>query len=113
MSIHTPMLSLLLGAGLLSNSLAFAGQSEINDAAAVLSAPISMAQATTIAQASVAGKPAQAQFDIEGNRPVWVIELVDAQQQVHELTIDAQTGALIAQAQDPTDDAEAHNEKED
>lgn len=113
MSIRPPMLSLLLGAGLLSASLAFAGQSEVNDAAAVLSVPVSLTQATTLAQASVAGKPSQAQFEIEGNRPVWLIELVDAQQQVHELTIDAQTGALIAQAQDPTDDAEAHNEKED
>lgn len=114
MPMRTPIItSLFVGAGLLSASLAFAGQHEVNDAVAVLSAPVSMSQATTIAQATVAGQPSQAQFEIEGNSPVWVIELVDAQKHVHELTINAQTGALITEAKDPVDGAKDHDEKED
>ncbi|WP_407276270.1 PepSY domain-containing protein [Halothiobacillus sp. DCM-1] len=108
MSIRTVMMAAGVAgfATLAGMGLTQAKSAADNDALSAASAPVSLEQAVSIARQTVPGVPSKAQWEQEEGAAHWSVEIVDAKQQVHDLAINATTGAVVHQALDQADHAD-------
>ena len=58
---------------------------------------IGLAQAIQAAEQAVQGRTFEAEFESENDRLVYELELVDGNNDVHEVVVDARTGEVVAQ----------------
>ena len=92
-----------------------AKSSSTNDALAVTTSSITLEQAIGIAQQAVVGTPAKAEFSSDDGTAVWEVEMIDQNQQVFDVEIDATSGKVLKQVADKSDheDDDDENDKED
>ena len=93
----------LISGGLLGGAIVAKAHSRgdyKNEVAAVKDAPITMISAVEIALAKIPGTPKEAEFEIEDGKSIWEVEVVNADQQVYELEIDANSGEILKQKLD-------------
>lgn len=91
--------------------IAYAAKSTENDAFAVESAKISMAQAITIAEQHVGGKAARAEYEQHKGQWVFDVEVVKAAK-IMDVSIDATSGKVLAAVADRVDHDD-ENDRED
>ena len=94
-----------------ATTLAWGKQDGENETLALAKAKLSLNQAIDKALSIVPGQAMSAEFDDEGKTPVFVIEIV-SQGQVHEVTLDTQSGKLISNKLDDEDDHDHDNDKD-
>lgn len=68
-----------------------------NEAIAMNEAPVKMNQALEIALAVMPGTPKEVEFEVEGGKSIWEVEVVNADRDVYELEIDATSGEVLKQ----------------
>jgi uncharacterized membrane protein YkoI len=91
---------------------AYAAGPNENDALAVSSAKISLSQAVAAAEQKVSGKAAKAEFEqAKGGRWVYDVEVVSGAK-VFDVSVDADTGNVIASVEDKNDRDDDHDEKD-
>lgn len=90
-------------------------ESEKNDALAVKSVKISLSEALSSALEKVSGVASEVKFSNDDNQTVWEIEIIDQNQQVHDIEIDANSGAILKNKIDDNDrnDDERDDERND
>ncbi len=96
-------LNKVLAATLISGSLlgsAFVVHASNNDkdskeTIAMSEASITMDKALEIALSTIPGSAKEVEFDVENGKSIWEVEVVDANNRVHELEIDATTGEVL------------------
>ncbi len=74
-----------------------------NDALGSNSVPVSLNEAVDTALATVPGKAANVDFSNDEGRDIWEIEIIDPDNQVHDVEINARTGAIIKNEIDTAD----------
>jgi len=85
-----------------------------NDALAVNNATINLSKALSTALDTVAGKASKIEFsNDDNNKAVWEVEVIDANLQVHDIEIDANTGAVIKNKLDEHDSDRDDDERDD
>jgi uncharacterized membrane protein YkoI len=82
------------------------------DAFAIISAPVSLAQAIAAAEQHVGGKAAKAELEDENGQWVFGVEVVKDATQVMDVKVDAATGKVLSATAD-TADTEQADEHED
>lgn len=84
------------GTGIASLALLVAlAQADSFDKVQVQNLSMDIDEATAIALTSVAGDIIEAELEIERNRPVWEIDVVDESSGVTSLEIDGESGAIL------------------
>lgn len=81
-----------------------AKNSSTNDALSVNKSSITLEKAVSIAQKAVMGTPAKAEFSTDDGTAIWEVEIVDKNQQVYDIEIDAMTGTVLKHVTDEDDD---------
>jgi uncharacterized membrane protein YkoI len=90
----------------------YAAGGKENDALAIGTAKTSMAQAIVAAEQKVQGKAARAEFEqTKGGKWVFDVEVVNGNK-VFDVTVDADSGAVIAAVEDQTDQDDDHDKKD-
>ncbi|HEV7914672.1 MAG TPA: PepSY domain-containing protein [Albitalea sp.] len=90
----------------------YAANEKENDALGISSARTSLAQAVAAAENKVQGKAARAEFEqAKGGKWVFDVEVV-AGAKVFDVSVDADTGAVIAATEDRSDHDDARDEKD-
>lgn len=91
------VLTTLLSAGLMGT--AFVAQadnkSRSQDAQAISTASVSINKAVEIALAAVPGAVTEAEFEVEDGKSIWEVEVLDANQQMYKIEIDANSGDVL------------------
>jgi uncharacterized membrane protein YkoI len=91
---------------------AYAAGANENDALAVGNAKITLGQAVAAAEQKLPGKAAKAEFEqAKGGRWVYDVEVVSGAK-VFDVTVDADTGNVIASVEDKNDRDDDHDEKD-
>jgi len=70
------------------------------DVQAVSTASVSINKAVEIALAAVPGSVTEAEFEVEDGKSIWEVEVLDANQQMFEIEIDATSGEVLKQELD-------------
>lgn len=68
--------------------------------ASLQAAPIQINKAVEIALAAISGTVKEAEFEIEDGQSIWEVELVNADKEMYELEIDANSGEILKQKRD-------------
>lgn len=89
--------------------VAQAESTSTNDALEVTSSSVTLEQAIGIAQQAVPGTPAKAEFSKDDGTAVWEVEMINKNQQVFDIEIDARSGKVLKQVADKAD----HEDDED
>lgn len=90
--------------GLAGGAAVYAKAVAENDALADLAkAQVTLTQAIATAEAQVSGKAVQAELDGEHGKTVFKVEVVSADRQVHDVTIDAVDGKVLSSKLDRAD----------
>ena len=114
-TILATAITALLATGLSSNLLA--DSNDAATAAAQQNAAISMEQAVAIAEQASGGKNADSEFELENGVSLYEITVTMADGSEVEVSIDAQSGAVLSQEveddKDDEDDENDENEAED
>ena len=92
--IATGLITALV-ASTMTVSMAGTGSSDENEAELVSQATLSNEQAVAIALAQVPGKVAETEIEKEDGVLVWEVEVVNNQNEIYEITIDANTGEVL------------------
>ncbi|SIS73960.1 PepSY domain-containing protein [Neptunomonas antarctica] len=71
-----------------------------NDVLAVSASSITLEQAVSIAQKTVVGTPAKVEVSTDHGAAVWDVEMIDNNQQVSDIEIDAISGKVLKRAAD-------------
>lgn len=88
--------TLLIGGGLAATSyVGYANAADEVDAKTVLSANVPLTEAVEIALQNVPGMPIAVELEREDGVLLWDVEILDNNQQVMELEIDATSGAVL------------------
>lgn len=89
-------------------SSGWANRERAEETQALSQAKLSLNQAISAALTAVPGAALSAELDDEGDRAVFVVEVV-SHGQVYEVTLDSQSGKVLEKKLDPEDD-EDHDE---
>jgi uncharacterized membrane protein YkoI len=90
----------------------YAAAENENDALAISQAKFTLSQAVAAAEQKVQGKASKAEFErAKGGRWIFDVEVVSAGK-VFDVSVDADTGAVIAATEDKTDRDQGHDEKD-
>ena len=82
-----------------------------NDAVAELAkAKVTLSQAISAAETQVGGKAVQAELDGEHGATVFKVEVVSADSQVHDVTVDATDGKVLSSKLDQADRGDEDND---
>lgn len=112
MTINKSLLNRLALAAVLGTSLSFAGVAladkdankhdshDDDNERVTMEVAIDAQQALVIAQQQVPGRVMETELENEDGKAVWEVEIVDANQQEWEISIDAQTGVILSKEQD-------------
>ena len=91
-----------LAAAAIGGAYAAKGEKE-NDAMAIASAKVGLAQAVVAAEQHVGGKAAKAEFEQEKGQWVFDIEVVKDARVVMDVKVDANTGKVLSATEDKAD----------
>jgi len=90
----------------------YAANGKENDALAISKAKTSLTQAIAAAEQKVQGTAARAEFEqAKGGKWVFDVEVVNGNK-VFDVTVDADSGAVIAAKEDKADHDDDHDEKD-
>ena|SRR5258708_6976921 len=91
---------------------AYAASGKDNDAFAIGNAKTSLTQAVAAAEQKVQGKAAKAEFE-QAKSGKWVFDVeVVSGDKVFDVTVDADTGSVVAAVEDKSDRDDDHDEKD-
>lgn len=113
MKLRTPILLIFLATIVLTAGWALAkGRGDHhNDALAPLAvAKISLVQAVATAETHVQGRATRAELELEKDRPLFEIEVVDGQSAVYDIEVDAISGQLLNSRTDIADEKDEDDE---
>ena len=112
---HVPLLALIGTTGLALGSVGVAlatRNTGTNDAVQDLArAKVGLVQAIDAAQTATRGRATAAELDGEHGRLVYMVEVVNAKQQVLEVSVDAANGQVLAQRADEAE-GEDHEDRD-
>lgn len=78
-----------------TSTIVIASQKGDDSASLIQDASLGVDQAMAIALADVPGNVIEAEIERENGKLIWEIEIVDQQNQVYELEIDANSGEIL------------------
>ncbi len=85
-----------------------------NDAVADLAkANVTLVQAVTTAEQHAGGRATGAELETEKGKALYEVEVVAANKAVYDVTVDAETGKVLASTIDKADSADEADEKDD
>ena len=92
----------VIGGGIFATAIAAQAspEADMSEAQAATQAKLSYQQAGEAALQRVPGHVIGVEFDADHNQAVWEVEVVDANGDVHELEIDANSGEVVKQELD-------------
>ena len=88
--------ALIVSGGLISTTAVLYANDKDNISNGLNEVSIPMNKAVDIALNAVPGMAYEAEFEFEDGKPVWEIELVDANNNAYELEIDANSGEILS-----------------
>ncbi len=97
-TIHKLVAVTLLSSVLAGTAIAKEKHDNTDEALAAATATVTLDQAVTTALQTVPGTAVSAEFQTRKDTNTWEVEIVSADKLVHELQIDATTGAVTKQA---------------
>ena len=106
----------LISGGLIGTALVAQSDNkrDAEDAIAINSASIPMDKAIEIALAAVSGKATEAELEVEDGKSIWEIEVLNTNQQMVEIEIDANSGEVLKQELDDDErEGKRHYSKHD
>ncbi|MGB0845451.1 MAG: PepSY domain-containing protein [Thiolinea sp.] len=109
-TILATTIAALLTTGFSTNLLADSNDAET--AAAQQNAAITIEQAIATAEQTTGGKSGDAEFELEDGASVYEVEVTLADGSEVEVTIDAQSGAVLSQETEEADDKDDDDEDE-
>ena len=86
-----------VAAGVLLTVLSASGAAAQTATAPAAPQPGGLAQAIQAAEQAVQGRAFEVEFETEDGRALYELELIDGQNDVHEVLVDAETGEVISQ----------------
>ena len=87
-------------AGISTAVIASKEHDDLNSASAIQEATLGIDEATKIASKEVAGKVIEAELEHDDGILVWEIEVINDKNQIYEVEIDANSGAILEIEQD-------------
>lgn len=90
-------------------TLVWAESDSVDEVLALSRAKITLSQAIDKALSAVPGKALSAELDDEGDQGTYLVEVV-SHNQIYELTLDTQTGKVLAKKLDAKDDDDQEEE---
>ena len=101
---NTLVIAIVVASAISGVSWVAAANSNTDEAAQAAKVAIAQDQAVKIALQAVPGTVVESEFESEDGVSLWEIEILDANQQVTEVDVDANTGEILSQKVDNEND---------